>query len=68
MQFTAMFWDYESWGGRKNREKETENIVFVNISKVTGYKNKFRIGDNENFGPFMNELWWLSKLFVNEIL
>ena len=37
---------------RKREERETEDIVLVIFQKVTG----FELGDNANYGPFMNEL------------
>ena len=44
-------------GKKEGRERKKENIVSVICQKVTGCKNKFRIGDNEDLGLVMNEPW-----------
>ena len=43
---------------KKEKKKEKQKILFLwYFKKWQVIKTSFELGDNENVGPFMNELW-----------
>ena len=46
--------NHEGKERRSKKEREIENIVSMIYQKMT----VFEWGDNENFGLFVNRLWW----------